>query len=95
MDLEVVYFAGCPHWRTAAARVRQVAAEIGVVVRDRCVTDADATGFAGSPTILVDGRDPFADGEWRGGLSCRLYTTPAGPSGSPTVDQLRLAIGSR
>jgi hypothetical protein len=92
VNVEVVYFADCPHWQTAAARVRQVAAEVGAVVRTRNVATADAPGFAGSPTILVDGRDPFGVAQWLGGLSCRLYATTEGLAGSPTIDQLRTAI---
>ena len=95
MNLEVVYFAECPHWQTAAARVRQVAAEVGAVVRDRNVDTADAPDFAGSPTILIDGRDPFGAGQWSGALSCRLYPTPEGLAGSPTIAQLRAAITRR
>jgi hypothetical protein len=92
VNVEIVYFAGCPHWRTADARVRRIAAESGAAVRGRRVTVAEAPGFAGSPTILVDGHDPFAAGTWSGGLACRLYATPDGLAGSPTVDQLREVI---
>ena len=39
---------------------------------------------------LVNGVDPFAtDADPVGGLSCRVYQTPGGPAGSPTLDQLR------
>ena len=54
--------------------------------------EADAARFRGSPTILVNGRDPFAGGDQTFGLSCRLYQTPHGPAGSPTIDQLRGAL---
>lgn len=50
---------------------------------------AQRVGFRGSPTILVDGRDPFASGDEPVGLSCRVYATPDGPAGAPTTDQLR------
>jgi hypothetical protein len=45
-------------------------------------------GFRGSPTVLVDGRDPFADRQAPVGLSCRVYSTPEGLAGAPTVAQL-------
>jgi len=93
MDVELLYFDGCPHWQTADARLRQAAAEAGLTVRHRRVTDGDdVAGFAGSPTILVDGHDPFPSTAPVQGLSCRLYSTPEGPAGSPTVDQLRGAL---
>jgi hypothetical protein len=93
MDVELVYFDGCPHWETAAGRLRQVAGEVGVPVRHRRVReDDDLAGFGGSPTILIDGHDPFPRTGPVDGLSCRLYTTPEGPAGSPTLAQLRAAL---
>lgn len=46
-------------------------------------------GFSGSPTILVDGQDPFADQDAPIGLACRLYATEEGLQGAPTIAQLR------
>ncbi len=90
------YFDGCPHWRTAYERVNEVLAEIGddavAVALERVETpeDAERLRFAGSPTVLVNGEDPF-EGEVAGGygLSCRVYQTPEGPAGFPTKEQLR------
>jgi hypothetical protein len=92
MDVELLYFDGCPHWRTADERIQQVAAEIGATVDHRRVTRAEVAAFAGSPTILVDGHDPFPTTPGSRGLSCRLYATPEGSAGSPTVEQLRAAL---
>jgi hypothetical protein len=50
---------------------------------------AEDVGFIGSPTIRIDGTDPFASGDEPVGLMCRLYETAAGRSGSPTTAQLR------
>ncbi|HET9689875.1 MAG TPA: thioredoxin family protein [Acidimicrobiales bacterium] len=91
MKLELLYFDGCPNWQIAAERLETVAARRGLVVERRAITGPDeaaAAGFTGSPTVLVDGRDPFASGDETVGLSCRLYATPDGPAGSPTVEQL-------
>jgi len=93
MIVELLYFDGCPHWETADATLRQAAAEVGATVQHRrIVEDGDLRGFGGSPTILVDGHDPFPLAGPSEGLSCRLYATPAGPAGSPTLDQLRSAL---
>jgi hypothetical protein len=54
--------------------------------------DAERLRFVGSPTVLVDGHDPFAGGETTFGLSCRVYQTPEGLAGSPTTEQLRSAL---
>jgi len=61
----------------------------------RVVTDDEAQvlRFPGSPTVRVDGRDLFP-GPVGVGLACRVYRTPDGPAGSPTVDQLVDAMAS-
>lgn len=55
--------------------------------------EAEAAGFRGSPTVLVNGQDPFADSDAPAGLSCRVFRTEAGLAGAPTVEQL-LAVPS-
>jgi hypothetical protein len=106
LDVELLYFAGCPQWRTAADRVRRVGAECGAVVRLRDVTGAEETGlagFAGSPTILIDGHDAFpratAHERWRAGCTRhatdrpdRPRSTRSGPR-SPTFDRSTTADG--
>jgi hypothetical protein len=48
----------------------------------------------GSPTILVDGTDPFAGPGEAASVSCRLYRgSDWRPEGAPSVSQLRQAIG--
>lgn len=47
----------------------------------------------GSPTLLIDGMDPFTQLGQPPGMSCRLYRDEDGRiSGSPSVGQLRRAI---
>ena len=40
-------------------------------------------GFIGSPTVLVDGRNPFARGDEQPASACRVFLTPNGPDGAP------------
>lgn len=90
--VSLLYFDGCPHWETADRRLRALADEFDFTLDHRAVEtpeEAEQTSFRGSPTILVDGRDVFAEGDEPVGLSCRVYSTPAGPAGSPTSEQLR------
>jgi hypothetical protein len=97
MKVELLYFDGCPHWKTADQRLRQLAAEGGFELGHRLIATPDEAreaGFRGSPTILVDGEDPFADGQEPLGLSCRVYRTPSGIEGAPTIEQLRAALGT-
>lgn len=95
MKVELLYFDDCPHWKVADGRLRELAAELGFELNRRLVEsseDAEALSFRGSPSILIDGRDRFAVDADPVGLSCRIYTTPDGPAGSPTVDQLRSVL---
>jgi hypothetical protein len=95
MNIRVLYFDGCPNWKVARQRLHEALASTGradtVDVSYQTVEtpeEAERVGFRGSPTILVDGRDPFADNGPTGGLSCRIYTTEHGPDGAPSVAQL-------
>ena len=94
-----MYFDGCPNWKTAAQHLEQLAAEHPdlrlTTHRVDTVDEAERVGFHGSPSILIDGVDAFADAHPVVGLACRIYHTPDGPSGSPTLDQLRAALGAR
>lgn len=80
----------------ADEHLRTLATEHPEIVIERRIVDtaeeAEATGFHGSPSIIVDGVDPFADPDAPFGLSCRVYQTPDGFAGSPTLDQLRSVI---
>lgn len=56
--------------------------------------EAEAIDFRGSPSILLNGIDLFPDPAAPVGLACRIYVTPDGFAGAPTLDQLRSAIVS-
>jgi hypothetical protein len=101
MDVEVRFVQGCPNVAVARQRLDLAlhAAGLGdVAIRLRVVrTDAEAAklGFTGSPTILIDGSDPFVHPHAKAGLSCRLYSTAEGVAGSPSVEQLTTALAAR
>ena len=88
------YFDGCPNRRAADELLKQALTAFGhadALVEYRRVEtaeEAERLGFTGSPTILVGGRDPFAVTAAPAGLACRVYATPEGIAGSPTIDQL-------
>lgn len=93
MAVRLLYIDGCPHWREADRRLHQALRDVGITTPVEHVTvsssqDAERLCFRGSPTVLVEGVDPFADPSAPVGLSCRLYQTPEGLRGSPTVEQL-------
>ena len=99
MDVQLLYFEGCPHQALAEERLRLALSIVGN--EDRKIwhvlvetsEDAERMGFIGSPTILVGGLDPFAVGGERPALACRTFSTPEGRAGSPTVDQLVEVLG--
>jgi len=84
MDVALLYFDGCPSWKTTESLLLDVMGELGLaadgLVLRRVETPEDAAGlsFHGSPTVLVDGVDPFADPHAAVGLACRLYPTERG-----------------
>jgi len=93
VEVELLYFDGCPNWNLADERLRQAltaARRDTITVRHRrveTIEQAEEVGFTGSPTVRIDGHDPFAVGGEQVGLACRVYTTPEGLRGSPTVEQ--------
>lgn len=97
MELTVLTVPGCPN--AAALEERLAAALAGypdAVVRRRQVADeqeAAETGMAGSPTLLINGTDPFAVPGQAPALSCRLYRDAAGQlAGAPSVEDLLRAL---
>lgn len=95
MDVTLLYFDGCPNWRQTAEHLRTLSGELDLTISLRKIgsaEEAEQTGFRGSPTILVQGRDPFASGDEPVGLACRVYQTPHGQAGAPTIDQIRDAL---
>ncbi len=96
MDITLLYFEDCPNWAVADERLTAVAAERPDIRLTRHLVDtpaeAERTGFHGSPSILVDGVDVFAEPGAAVGLFCRRYTTPDGYQGAPTLDQLRAVL---
>ena len=96
MEITLLYFYGCPSWKLADQRLAQIAAEHPEVrvtkQRVDTVEEAERMGFHGSPSILVDGVDAFAGPDAGVGLACRVYATPEGLAGAPTLEQLRVAV---
>jgi hypothetical protein len=98
IEIRLRYFEGCPHWRLMNDRLHDALRAEGmsdvepILEPVETAEDAERLRFIGSPTILVDGRDPFAGAEASFGLTCRVYQTPEGLAGSPTLEQLRAAL---
>src|SRR4051794_31193975 len=99
MHIEILHVPGCPNlelarWRVATAleRTGTAASVRAVVVADRGT--ADELGMHGSPTIIIDGTDPFDSGPAEGSMSCRLYWTGGRLGGAPGLPELIEAIAA-
>jgi hypothetical protein len=109
VELTLLTVAGCPHAALFEERLAVVlAAHPGAVLRRQLVAserEAVAAGMHGSPTLLVDGVDPFAPPGAAASLPCRLYPGggaslscrlyPGGAGGAPSVAALREALSRR
>lgn len=97
MELTVLTVPDCPNGPVLTERLARVlAGRAGVRVVHRVVRgegDAVRFGMCGSPTLLIDGVDPFAMPGTRPSLSCRIYRDEAGRTdGAPSVADLRQVL---
>lgn len=98
MKVDILQVPACPNATLLERRIAQAVAgePIDVTITHRVVEDetgATETGMTGSPTLLVDGRDPFAEPGSTPSVSCRLYRTADGAAdGAPSVGALRAAL---
>ena len=98
MEVELLYWDGCPSHPAALADLRAALGdEVEIVVREiETEEQAVAEDFPGSPTIRVDGEDLFPSGE-PPSLTCRIYhladgrisPTPARSSATSASTQAR------
>lgn len=100
VQVELLYVPDCPNAARARERLERALAEVGATqpLRDTAVEDehgAARAGMHGSPTILIDGTDPFAGDDTSPSLSCRLTQGDDGVVGVPTVDELVRALRRR
>ena len=97
MEIELLVVPDCPNEAAAAALIRSAVADTRVtatITRAVIATEDQARlrGFVGSPTILLDGVDPFGPPDAPAGLACRLYPTANGLQGVPSLRDLRQAL---
>jgi len=96
MELTLLTIPGCPHREVLEQRLAQALAGRAATIARHEVNDAAQAqrfGLRGSPTLLINGTDPFAAPGEPTGVWCRLYRLPDGRiDGAPSVDQLRAAL---
>jgi len=97
MHLTVLAVPGCPNAPVLDDRLATIlGGRAGVSVSHQVISDEEEAArwrMHGSPTLLIDGVDPFAELGQPAGMSCRLYRDDEGrTSGAPSLGQLRHAI---
>jgi hypothetical protein len=97
MQLTVLAVEGCPNAPVLDERLAAVlAGRASIEVSHQVISDENEAarwGMHGSPTLLIDGVDPFAVPGQPPSMSCRLYHDENGQlSGAPSLSQLRQAI---
>lgn len=97
MELTLLTVPACPNATAFEERLATaLAGRPDTAVRRREVADereAAEAGMHGSPTLLIDGVDPFAAPGQPPSLSCRLYRDATGRTeGAPSVEALRRAL---
>ena len=94
MKIELLYFGGCPSWETGLKNIEAVLQEEGLsasleMVKVMDDDDAERLKFLGSPSFRVDGVELWPEEREIYALSCRVYPSPEGMKGCPTVKMLR------
>jgi hypothetical protein len=86
MHLTVLSVPGCPSVAVLEQRLARVLrGRPGITLARHEVADLDEAirlGLLGSPTLLVDGIDPFAEPGQPASASCRLYRDGHGRAGA-------------
>jgi hypothetical protein len=95
MQIDILYFDGCPNRHRTAELVRDIVQTLGLdaTIREVEVHDADDVArlrFFGSPTVQVNGEDidPTVRSRVDYSFSCRMY----GRSGSPPRELIEQAL---
>lgn len=100
MNVEILYFEGCPSFEMLLPRLRELVAEYAgnpdeITLRAvETFEAAEAARFLGSPTVRVNGRDvdPGADQRNDFGLKCRIYRSGEGQAPVPPDAWIRAAL---
>ncbi len=97
VQVTIQYVEGCPHIDATYKLVAEIleSRRSPGLLRTRLVNsvkDAENLRFQGSPTVLVDGKDPFLDPNAPVGLACRLYVSAETTSGVPPREELEQVL---
>ncbi len=94
MQIDLMHFDGCPSWEGAPENLKVALNAEGLQADIRLVKvedndEAARLKFLGSPSFRVNGVDWWPEERKRYNLSCRVYRTPQGMRGTPSIEMLR------
>jgi hypothetical protein len=99
VDVELLVVPDCPNESVALSLLRVAFDRVGLAAAQSVRTtviasqeQAQERGFIGSPTVLINGVDPFGVAGQSPAYACRVYATPAGLSGVPRLDGVISAL---
>jgi hypothetical protein len=94
IQISLLYFDGCPSWQVALENLQKVIevdklpAEIRLI-KIKSPEQAQQERFLGSPSFRINGMGLWPEEREHYTLSCRVYSTPNGLKGSPSIEMLR------
>jgi hypothetical protein len=94
MKIELFYFDGCPSWQMGLRNLKSALQLEGIKTDVQLVKVLDDVGavklkFLGSPSFRVDDKELWPEEREMYTLSCRVYPSPQGIKGWPSVEMLQ------
>ena len=99
MLIDLLYFDGCPSWQVGLENLKAALSQAGLqaeiqLIRVADNAEANRLHFLGSPSFHINGMDLWPEQRDMHALSCRVYPSPQGMKGAPTVEILRAKLRS-
>jgi len=97
MEINLLYFDGCPSWKKALSQLQIAALKEKLdtqinLIEVKSAQEATDVNFLGSPSFQVNGQDLWPEGRQSYSMNCRVYKTNEGLIGWPTIEMLRLKL---
>jgi len=97
INIDLLYFEDCPSWESGLLNLKKVIETEKISAKIKLVKivnedQAQKEHFLGSPSFRVNGIDLWPEEGNQYILNCRVYKTPSGMQGTPTIDMLKEEI---
>lgn len=94
VEITLLYFDGCPSWKMGLENLKSAlqSEQLEAKIEMKNIETAELAQkeqFLGSPSFRVNGKDLWPEEREDYKLSCRIYNTPDGMKGFPSVNMLR------